>query len=107
VQAAMLVTTKKFPFRGDAFTPGQMHAALNTPHHILALQGGWLIMRFVLPLFKRLPITSYYPEKKNDNKSEEKNSTHGIVLVAALEFAAVMVKDEILHSTGCVEPCKQ
>ena len=102
----MLVATKKFPFRRDAFTPGQMHAAVNTPHHILTLQGAWLIMRFVLPLFKRPPVASYYPEKKNDNKGEEKNSTHGVVFVAASELAAVVVNDKILHSTGCVEPCK-
>jgi hypothetical protein len=39
-------------------------------------------------LFERPPIAPYYPEKKDDNKDEKKNSTHGIVSVAASELAA-------------------
>jgi hypothetical protein len=85
VQAAMLIATKKFPFGRDAFAPGQMDAAVKTSHHILTFEGALFILRFSLPLFQGPPVASYYPEKKDDNKSEEKNSTHGIVSVAASE----------------------
>jgi hypothetical protein len=96
VQAAMLIATKKIPFRCDALAPGQMHAAVNTPHHILTFQGARLIMRFFLSLFQHPPVASYYPENNDDNKSEEKNSTHGIVSVATSELAAPIGKAEDL-----------
>jgi hypothetical protein len=83
----MLIATKKFPFRRNAFAPGQMHAAVNTPHHILTLQSARLLMRF-FTLFQRPPVAPYCPEKNDDNKGEEKNSTHGVVSVAASELAA-------------------
>ena len=79
----MLITTKRFPFRCNAFASGQMHAAVDAPHHILTFQGARLLRLFTL--FKRPPVAPYYPEKKDDNKDEKKNSTHGIVSVAASE----------------------
>lgn len=47
-------------------------------------------------LFERPPVAPYYPEKKDDNKDEKKNSTHGIVSVAASELAAHTGKAEDL-----------
>jgi len=84
MQAAMLIATKKISFRRDAFAPGQVHATVRAPHHILALQGARLLMCFV-PLFKRPPVASYYPKKKGNDKGEEKNSTHGVGSVGASE----------------------
>jgi hypothetical protein len=66
VQAAMLITTKRFPFRGNAFASGKMHAAVDAPHHILTFQGARLLMR-LFTLFERSPVAPYYPEKKDDN----------------------------------------
>jgi len=36
MQPAMFIATKQFAFRSDAFTSGQMYAAMNAAHHILA-----------------------------------------------------------------------
>jgi hypothetical protein len=105
VQAAMLIATKKIPFGRDAFTPRQMYAAVDAPNHILSLQGARLLMRF-FTLFERPSVASYYPENNDDNKSEEKNSTHGIVSVAASELGSPTAKQKTLHSTDCAEPCK-
>jgi hypothetical protein len=91
----MLITTKRFPFRCNAFAPGQMHAAVDAPHHILTFQGARLLMR-LFTLFERPPVAPYYPEKKDDNKDEKKNSTHGIVSVDASELAAHTGKAEDL-----------
>jgi hypothetical protein len=90
MQAAMLITTKKISFRRDAFAPGQVHATVRAPHHILALQGARLFMRF-FPLLERPPVASYYPKKKGNDKGEEKNSTHGVGSVGASEEAAHIV----------------
>ena len=84
MQAAMLVATKKISFRRDAFASGQVHAAVHAPHHILALQGARLFMRF-FPLLERPPVASYYPKKKGNEKGEKKNSTHGVGSVGASE----------------------
>ncbi|MBN9134184.1 MAG: hypothetical protein J0H48_12620 [Nitrosospira multiformis] len=83
----MLVAAEKIAFRSNTLASGQMDTAVNTSDHILTFERLRLFMH-LLAFFESAAVTSYYPEKKKDNKGEEQDSTQAGISVAVSKPAA-------------------
>jgi hypothetical protein len=70
MQAAMLFAAENLASGQYALAPGQMHAAMDAPHHILSLYGERRLLR-VLPLFNAENITPQSPENEHGYKGKK------------------------------------
>jgi hypothetical protein len=70
MQAAMLLAAENLASGQHALAPGQMHAAMNAPHHILSLNGESGLLR-VLSLFHSANIGSQRPENEHGYKGKK------------------------------------
>ena len=70
MQAAMLFAAENLASGQHALAPGQMYAAMNTPHHILSLHGERGFLRFQ-PLFHSANIGSQRPKNKHGYKGKK------------------------------------
>jgi hypothetical protein len=70
MQVAMLFAAENLASGQDALAPGQMHAAMDAPHHILSLHGESGLLRF-LPLFNAANIGSQRPENEHGYKGKK------------------------------------
>jgi hypothetical protein len=85
MQTPMLVATEILAFGSNALAPGQMHAAVNAAHHILAFECCRALSCFLLPLFQRPPVAGYQPQEEHGNKNKEQDSTQGVTSFAVLQ----------------------
>jgi hypothetical protein len=70
MQAAMLVAAESLASGQHALASGQMHAAMNAPHHVLSLNGERRLLLF-LPLSNPANIGSQRPENEHGYKGKK------------------------------------
>jgi hypothetical protein len=70
MQAAMLIAAENLASGQHALAPGQVHAAMNAPYHVLSLNGEGRLLLF-LPLFNPANVGSQRPENEHGYKGKK------------------------------------